>query len=71
MFLFAIYMLVSMIQFQVNPKVREREQEQPNNKTEMIKKIHNLQKIDSLGELTPWGRRRGDTLTIDNVDSVL
>ena len=71
MFAFAVYMLVSMIQYQVNPEVRVREQEQPNNKTEMIKKIHNLQKIDSLSELTPWGRRHNDSMTIENEDSVL
>lgn len=71
MFAFAVYMLVSMIQYQVNPEVRVREQEQPNNKTEMIKKIHNLQKIDSLSELTPWGRRHNDSMTIENGDSVL
>ena len=54
---FAGYLIVSMILYQVSPKAREREQNQPNNKTEMIKKLHNLQKIDSLGELAPWGRR--------------
>lgn len=48
MFAFAAYLIISMINYQVNPKAREREQQQGPASTEMIKKIHNLQKIDSL-----------------------
>ena len=69
MFAFAGYLVVSMILYQVSPKAREREQNQPNNKTEMIKKLHNLPKLDSLGERTPW-KRRHDTIHIDELDSL-
>ncbi len=69
MFGFAAYMVVSMIMFQVSPKARERQQSQPNNKTEMIKKLHNLPMLDSLGDHTPW-KRKHDTAHINEVDSL-
>ncbi len=47
MFAFAAYMVISMILYQVNPKVREHEQQTQPQSTQMIKKIHNLQKADS------------------------
>ena len=48
MFVFAVYLVASMINYQVNPQVREREQQQAGQpSTEMIKKIHNMQKSDS------------------------
>lgn len=48
MFVFAGYIVVSMAMYQFDPKVREREQQQvPPTSTQMIKKIHNLQKEDS------------------------
>ena len=68
MFAFAAYLLGSMILYQVSPKAREREQSQPNNKTEMIKKIHNLQ-MDSLGQRMPWGKKN-DTLQITGFDDL-
>lgn len=69
MFGFAAYMLVSMILYQVSPKARERQQTQPNNKTEVIKKLHNLPMLDSLGERTPR-KRRHDTIQFDELDSL-
>ena len=68
MFGFAIYLVVSMILFQVSPKARERQQSQPNNKTEVIKKLHNLQNLDSLGELSPW-KRRHDSIHINELEN--
>ena len=48
MFLFAGYIVVSMALYQFDPKAKEREQQQgPPSSTQMIKKIHNLQKADS------------------------
>ena len=69
MFGFAAYLVVSMILFQVSPKARERQQAQPDNKTEVIKKLHNLPKLDSLGDLAPC-KRRHDTIHIDQLDSL-
>lgn len=47
MFLFAGYMIISMALYQFNPKVRAHEQQNQPQSTQMIKKIHNLQKSDS------------------------
>lgn len=70
MFGFAAYLVVSMILYQVSPKAREREQNQPNNKTEMIKKLHNLPKLDSLSDLSPWKRKNDDTIHIDALEKL-
>ena len=48
MFFFAGYLVISMVLYQVSPKAREREQQQEPNSTKVIKKIHDLQNIDSL-----------------------
>lgn len=49
MFGFAAYIVISMALYQFNPKVREHEQQQaPPSSTQMIKKIHHLQKADSI-----------------------
>lgn len=47
MFVFAGYMVVSMALYQLSPKVREHEQQSTPQSTQMIKKIHDLQKTDS------------------------
>ena len=47
MFAFAAYMVISMALYQISPKVREHEQQNTPQSTQMIKKIHNLQKTDS------------------------
>ena len=47
MFAFAAYIVVSMVLYQVSPEVREHEQQQTPSSTQMIKKIHHLQKSDS------------------------
>lgn len=41
LFAFAAYLVISMILYQTNPRIREREQAQPQKSTEMIKKIQN------------------------------
>ena len=51
MFIFAGYMVISMALYQFNPKVRAHEQQNEPQSTQMIKKIHNLQKADSITNL--------------------
>ena len=51
MFIFAGYMVISMALYQFNPKVRAHEQQNEPQSTQMIKKIHNLQKADSITTL--------------------
>ena len=67
MFGFAVYLVVSMIMFQVSPKARERQQLQPDNKTEVIKKLHNLQNMDSLEEF-PLRKRKHDTIHVNELN---
>lgn len=43
MFIFAAYLVGSMINYQVNPKAREKEQNKSPNSTQMIKRIHQMQ----------------------------
>ena len=52
MFFFAAYMVFSMANYQLNPKAQEREQQKKDGvaQTEMIKKIHSLQRADSTVE---------------------
>lgn len=69
MFAFAAYLVISMIMFHVSPAAREREQ-QPSNKTEMIKKIHNLQKSDSNFLHDTSGRMR-DTVRFQWIDNLV
>lgn len=62
MLVFAGYIIVSMVLYQVSPKVREHEQQQgPPSSTQMIKKIHHLQKSDSIFSLWHSPRIQGDT----------
>ena len=60
MFAFAGYLIISMIVYQVSPKAREREQ-QPANSTQMIKKIHNLQRMDTTSWFIHSGHHKNDT----------
>jgi len=46
MFVFAAYIVISMVVYQVNPQAREKEQQQTPQSTEMIKKFH--ERTDSL-----------------------
>ena len=65
MFSFAGYLVVSMILYQVSPKAREREQQKPVTSTQVIKKIHDLQKLDS-NIIKPFDRENGrDTIYIE------
>ena len=43
LFVFATYLIGSMINYQVNPQAREQEQNKSSQSTEMIKKIHQMQ----------------------------
>lgn len=69
MFFFAGYLVISMILYQVSPKAREREQQQEPNTTKVIKKIHDLQNIDSINLLRPrTGARSEGALPPDTVE---
>lgn len=62
MFAFAAYIVVSMVLYQVSPKVREHEQQQgPPSSTQMIKKIHHLQKSDSIASFLHVPRLSSDS----------
>lgn len=62
MFAFAAYIVVSMVLYQVSPQVREHEQQQgPPSSTQMIKKIHHLQKSDSSVSFLHIPRMSGDS----------
>ena len=62
MFVFAGYIIVSMVLYQVSPKVREHEQQQTPSSTQMIKKIHHLQKTDSSTAFWRSMRTQDDTV---------
>jgi hypothetical protein len=61
MFAFAGYIVVSMALYQVSPEVREHEQQQTPSSTQMIKKIHHLQKADSSTAFWHLPKLQGDT----------
>ena len=61
MFAFAGYIVVSMVLYQVSPEVREHEQQQTPSSTQMIKKIHHLQKADSSTAFWHSPKLQGDT----------
>jgi hypothetical protein len=62
MFAFAAYIVVSMVLYQVSPKVREHEQQQgPPSSTQMIKKIHHLHKDENTFSLFHSPRLSGDS----------
>lgn len=59
-FFFAGYLVISMVVYQVSPQAREREQLQEPGSTKVIKKIHDLQNIDSLNLLRPHTDARSE-----------
>ena len=66
MFAFAAYIVVSMVLYQVSPKVREHEQQQgPPSSTQVIKKIHHLQKDENTFSLFHSPRLSGDSSNSD------
>lgn len=68
MFSFAGYLIISMVLYQVSPKAREREQQQEPNSTKVIKKIHDLQNIDSINLRHPRARAgSGEGISSDTV----